>query len=460
MTDSTATGRGGDGRGRGGDGRGRGGDGRAKSRAGQPRSLDLPRLAFFALGAAFFGFALADRLVALLAAFSWLVLTIFLAWLLAFLIVPLVEGLVRRLRLPRAVAIAAAYGLVFGSVALFVAAVAQIGVREAADLGGRTAEITARLAAMAGELQRAAGIDRATVDLAALVDDVQRRALPAVTQGLAARVPVIGSEVMAAVGALVIIVGLSLEAVTDAGSIARMVRRIVPNRHAETLMLVERTVGRAFRGFLRVQFILVLAQVGITLAVGTVFGLPFLFLLTVVTGMLMFIPFFGPPLALVPLALSALAFRPDVALLIIPILIVTQTLLVNAIQPRLLRREVGLHPIVVVIALLVGSQVAGLWGAILSIPLCAIATLLARYVIDARAVDEVEGIDLEEAVAAIQTEHPDVAVEEAVAIAADLAEELLESEEGAHEAAGVPRELPLVGRRLVTDPSMSVPGRE
>jgi uncharacterized protein (UPF0262 family) len=75
--------------------------------------------------------------------------------------------------------------------------------------------------------------------------------------------------------------------------------------------------------------------------------------------------------------------------------------------------------------------------------------LLARYVIDARAVSEVAGIELEEAVAAIQAEHPDMEVEEAVAIAADQAEELLESEQARAEPAAIPRELPLVGGRLV-----------
>jgi len=113
---------------------------------------------------------------------------------------------------------------------------------------------------------------------------------------------------------------------------------------------------------------------------------------------------------------------------VIVILVVAQTVLVNAIQPRLLRREVGLHPILVIVALLAGSQIAGLWGAIFSIPLCAIATLLARYVIDARAVNEVEGIELAEAVAAIQAEHPEIEVEEAVGIAADQAEAMLEAD--------------------------------
>ena len=394
----------------------------------QHADRDLPRLAFFALGAAFFGLAVLDRFVALFVGFSSLLLTIFLAWLLAFLISPLVDGLVRRFRLRRGLAIAASYVSVIGGIVLFVAAVAQIGVREASDLAGRTDEIAARIATMVGDLQHAAGIDRSTIDLAALVGDVQRRTLPTLIQGLADQTQVIGEGVLAVFGALFIIVLLSVYAVADPGTITGMVRRIVPNRHADTLLLIERTVGRSFRGFLRAQFALVGIQVGITLVLGLAFDLPYLLLLTVITGMLMFIPFFGPPLALLPVGFVALAFRPDVALLVIVILVVAQTVLVNAIQPRLLRREVGLHPILVLVALLAGSQIAGLWGAIFSIPLCAIATLLARYVIDARAVNEVEGIELAEAVAAIQAEHPEIEVEEAVGIAADQAEAMLEAD--------------------------------
>jgi predicted PurR-regulated permease PerM len=224
--------------------------------------------------------------------------------------------------------------------------------------------------------------------------------------------------------------------VADPEAITGTIRRIVPNRHADTLLLVQRTVGRAFRGFLRTQVVLVLVQIGLTLILGLIFGLPYLFLLTVSTGVLMFIPFFGPPLALIPIVFVALAFRQDVALLVIVTLVITQTILVNAIQPRLLRERVGLHPILVIVALLVGSQVAGLWGAIFGIPFVAIVNLLLRYIIDARAVNEVEGIELEDMVAEIQAENPEVHVEEAVAIAADRAEAMLETDAAVQEPKG------------------------
>ena len=393
---------------------------------------------FYGLGALFFGIAVLDRVLVLVGGFSSILLTVFLTWLLVFLVGPLVDQLDRRLPLGRGLAVAVAYGSVIGGIALIVVAGAEIGVREATDLVGRTDEITASIATLVGNLQRTIGIDRSTVDLAALVEQAQRQAVPAVTRGLADQTQLIAASVVSVFGTLFIVVVLSLYAVADPAAITGIVRRIVPNRHADTLDLVERTVGRAFRGFLRAQLVLVGVQVAITLVLGLVFGLPYLFLLTVSTGVLMFIPFFGPPLALVPVAFVALAFRPDLALLAIVILVVTQTILVNAIQPRLLREGVGLHPILVIVALLVGSQVAGLWGAIFGIPLFAIVNLLLRYVIDVRAVNEVEGISLEEAVAAIQAEHPEVKVEEAVGMAADQAEAMLDeaaAEETAAEAA-------------------------
>ena len=181
-------------------------------------------------------------------------------------------------------------------------------------------------------------------------------------------------------------------------------------------------LDRAFGGFLRTQVILVAIQVILTIVVGLIFGLPYLFLMTVVVALAMFIPFFGPPLALLPPLLVALAFRPEVAIPTVLVLLIVQTVLVNVVQPRLMRESAGLHPILVLLALLVGAQVAGLWGALFGIPFVAVVNLLLRFVVNQRAVEEVEGIDLEDAVAEVQASDPDIELDEAVAIAAEQAE--------------------------------------
>jgi predicted PurR-regulated permease PerM len=147
----------------------------------------------------------------------------------------------------------------------------------------------------------------------------------------------------------------------------------------------------------------------------------------------MFVPFFGPPLALLPPLLVAVTFRPEIAVPAIAILVIGQTLLVNVLQPRLMKQHAGIHPILVLIALLLGAQIAGMWGALFGIPIVAAISLLARYVINRRAVNEVEGIDLDEVVAEVQAADPDIPLDEAVSIAADRAEALEEDREEALE---------------------------
>jgi hypothetical protein len=95
----------------------------------------------------------------------------------------------------------------------------------------------------------------------------------------------------------------------------------------------------------------------------------------------MLIPFFGPPLALIPPVVGAALFAPDVLLPVTIILLVTQAVLVNWLQPRLMRGALGLHPILVLVGLLLGAQVAGLWGALFGIPIIAVLWVFVSYVV-------------------------------------------------------------------------------
>ena len=381
---------------------------------------------FFALGSLLFGLAVLDRLVAIATSFSTILLTIFLAWLLTFLVAPAVDASQRRFGIGRGKAVALVYIAVLASVGVLVAATALIGAGEATDIIARSDEITARIHELLASVQTTLGISPTTIDLTATFDKAQRAFFSSITAGLNAEIQAIAGTALAVLGGLFLVVILSLYAILDFDGLLGGLRRVVPNRYGLELQLVQESVGRAFGGFLRTQIVLVILQAAITIVVGLLFGLPYLYLITVGGALAMFIPFFGPPLALLPPIFDALVFRPDVALPAILLLVVGQTLLVNVLQPQLMKERAGIHPILVLVALLLGAQIAGLWGALFGIPVVAVIGLLVRYVIDLRAVDEVEGIELEEVVAEIQAADPEIPIGEAVSIAADRAEALLE----------------------------------
>jgi predicted PurR-regulated permease PerM len=381
---------------------------------------------FFVLGGAVFALLVVDRLVALAGAFSSLLLTVFLAWLLVFLVAPAVEATQRRLGIGRGLAVGLVYLAVLAGVGSVVAATALIGAGEVADMVSRSDEITRRIHGLLVNLQAMLGIGQGTIDLAATFDQAQRTFIASVTNDLGSEIQAIGGAAVTVTGSLFLIVILSLYAVLDFDGLLDGLHRIVPNRYAQELALVQDSVGRAFGAFLRTQIILAFIQAALTIVVGLLFGLPYLYLATVAGALAMLVPFFGPPLALLPPVLVAVVFRPDVALPAIVILVVVQTLLVNVAQPRLLNAGAGIHPILVLVALLLGAQIAGLWGALFGIPIVAVASLLVRYVVNRRAVDEVEGIDLENVVEEMQAADPELPLYEAVAIAADRAEEIAE----------------------------------
>jgi predicted PurR-regulated permease PerM len=88
----------------------------------------------------------------------------------------------------------------------------------------------------------------------------------------------------------------------------------------------------------------------------------------------MAIPFFGPFVAWLPPVLVAVVAKPEVLLPTIAVLGVGWMIVMNVLQPRLMQQAVGIHPIVVLGSVLIGSKVGGIVGAIFGIPIAAVVS--------------------------------------------------------------------------------------
>ena len=141
------------------------------------------------------------------------------------------------------------------------------------------------------------------------------------------------------------------------------------------LRILNRTVGSYIRG----QLILGLV-VGTITAIGLfLLGVPFSILLGITAGFTELIPIVGPWIGGLVGVLVVLASAPEklpwVILFYLGVQLVENTLLV----PRIQGQALGLHPIVVLVVIVVGSQLMGLWGIILGPPLAAAAKEVIRY---------------------------------------------------------------------------------
>jgi predicted PurR-regulated permease PerM len=86
----------------------------------------------------------------------------------------------------------------------------------------------------------------------------------------------------------------------------------------------------------------------------------------------MAIPFFGPFVAWAPPVVVALLAVPDATIPTLVVMGVGWLVVMNILQPRLMQEAVGIHPIVVLGSVLVGSKIAGITGAIFGIPIAAV----------------------------------------------------------------------------------------
>ncbi|MFN3431867.1 MAG: AI-2E family transporter [Candidatus Sericytochromatia bacterium] len=158
---------------------------------------------------------------------------------------------------------------------------------------------------------------------------------------------------------------------------------VPPHRREETrklLTLLAERLGRFTLGTLMDMTIVgVLTGLGLWLI-----GVPNALTLGVIVGVFNILPYVGATIGAVPGLIVAFSVSPQTGLMALAIYVVVQQLEGYVIYPRVVGNAVGLHPVYVLIALTVGTQVWGVVGVFLGIPAAVvIKTLLQAWVIPA-----------------------------------------------------------------------------
>jgi predicted PurR-regulated permease PerM len=111
----------------------------------------------------------------------------------------------------------------------------------------------------------------------------------------------------------------------------------------------------------------------------SVLSVDYALLASVIAAVVLLIPFLGPVVAVALPVTIALLTHPEVALFLFVALLALQQVIFNVLAPRILSRQVGLHPLVVFFAVLSGARVAGVWGAIFGVPIVAVVITMVSF---------------------------------------------------------------------------------
>jgi len=154
---------------------------------------------------------------------------------------------------------------------------------------------------------------------------------------------------------------------------------LIPEQARAEVLGLLREIDAVLGAFVRSQ-LLIAGMTGLVSALALfALGLEFALLLGLFIGVTNVIPYLGPILGAIPAVILAMAESPGLAVKTVVALTVIQQLETAVLQPRVVGGSVGLHPVLVIFAVLAGARLAGAPGVLLAVPVAAVAKVLLLY---------------------------------------------------------------------------------
>lgn len=323
----------------------------------------------------------------------------------AYLMDPLVRLLRRPFKatgkekfMPRVLAILISYAIVFSVVGFSIAAIAprvsEQATEFAANIPGYTTAMRQRYEDATKSFNRIR-----------LPEDVQKN----IASKLTDMGTVIATELTAFVGGallsvltilpwFVLVPVLAFFFLKDVNLVRLAVLRMFPaGRHRARVEAVLSDVNLTLAAYTRAQLISCV-MIGIICTAGFyAIGLKYALLLGIIAGIFEFVPVLGPAtIGIVVVLVSAFGEYPTKAWYVAIFLIALRICQDYVIYPRIVRGGIHLHPLMIILAVLAGEQIAGIPGVFISIPIVAIGSVIYRHILEHRGSRSVMSLWIEE----------------------------------------------------------------
>jgi len=301
--------------------------------------------------------------VAILVASIWffvqildIVLLLFISFIIMSALRPLVELLVKW-KIPRVIAILLLYILLLGAIAGVLAGV----------IPAVATQTTHLVQTLPGTIERVAPT------LNFNINDFTQQITP-ISQNLVKVTVGIFSNVFSVITILVFAFYFLLERKNTEQTLAQIIGKEKAENFMTVLVKIEDRMGYWVQGQLVLMLVIgVFSYIGL-LILRIEYALP----LAILAGLLEIVPTIGPIISAIPAILVAIATSPIQALTVVILYIIIHQTENGLIVPFVMKKSVGMPPVLTIISLMVGARLAGILGAVLSVPIVLIIQELTR----------------------------------------------------------------------------------
>ncbi|MFD0588239.1 AI-2E family transporter [Paenibacillus sp. GCM10027627] len=296
------------------------------------------------------------------------------AMIISYVLNPIVTLLHER-KVPRTIAVLLIYAVFCAVIAVLLVNLIPMFINQVQELNRHIPELSMRAQNLVTDINNTSflpasfrdGVDKALLGM-------EKR----VSEALFDFVNNIG-KVLSAVFVAFIIPFLAFYILKDFDVFERTVITYVPKAHRKNTVRLMKDIDHALGSYIRGQFLVCLI-VGILAYCGyLLIGMPYALLLAGIVAITNVIPYLGPFFGAAPALLMASTVSLKMMILVAVVNTACQILEGNVISPQVVGRTLHMHPLLIIFALLVGGEIAGIVGMILAVPIFAACKVIVQH---------------------------------------------------------------------------------
>lgn len=179
---------------------------------------------------------------------------------------------------------------------------------------------------------------------------------------------------------LVLIIIFSFYFSVDKERFLLKVKKAIPNKYRDDISYLTSNIDTALQQFIRGRMLLAIFVGALTMAYLLVLRVDFAIIIGLITCLADIIPYIGPFLGCAPAVLFAFMDSPMKALWVLILFVIVQWIENNILAPKLIGDSTGLNPLVILISIIIGGGIFGVWGMVISVPLTSIIFILVDFI--------------------------------------------------------------------------------
>lgn len=304
-----------------------------------------------------------------------ILMILFLAIVIASGVGPFADWLEKK-RIPRLLGVLVLYLVIFGLFAFLLSLIVPVVSGELSELTGKLSRFVTQISGVLDKAQ-GQGINRYFDFLGEIQNILESSSqyLQVLSQSVVGVIVNIFGGILSFFAIIILSFYLSVQK----RGIASFLQSIVPERYEDYLIKLwartEKKVGRWFQAQLLLSLV-----VGVVVFVGlSLMNVRFALLLGILAMVLELVPTVGPVMSAIPGVALGFLQSPTLGVWVLIFYIVVQQLENHALAPIILGRSLGLNPVTVILALLIGAKLAGILGMVIAVP---VATILVEILDD------------------------------------------------------------------------------